>query len=282
MREVFAQGLREHGYVAGKNVILDERFAEAGTDRLPEAIRNLLSRKPDVLVVAGSQAINAAKAATTTVPIVMVSVADPVGQGLVASLARPGGNITGNAILAEVLVTKRLELLWEVIPKAKRVAYVANPTNQSTPAVVSQLRAAARALGIDIVLFNASTIDELEEVLKDAARQRVDALMINQDVMSFIFRKRIAESISRIRIPAMHGFSETVVEGGLISYSASTLEFYRNAAKFASRILKGAKPGDLPIELPTKMEMFVNLKTAKALGIAIPQSVLLRADRVIE
>jgi len=213
---------------------------------------------------------------------VAVTIADPVGQKIVASLARPGANITGNAILGEVLVAKRVELLREVLPKAKRVGYLANPSNPVTPAVLEHLRAAATKLGVDVVQFNASNVGELDEVLKVIANQRLDALMLGGDALFSIFGKRIAESVLKSRVPAIHAFSEAVIDGGLISYAASTQEFFHNAAKFVHRILNGAKPGDLPIEQPTRVEMFINLKTAKALGVTIPQSVLLRADRVIE
>lgn len=251
-------------------------------ERLPEAIRDLLSRKPDVLVVGGSQAVHAAKAATSSTPIVMVSIADPAGQGIVASLSRPGGNITGNAILSEVLATKRLELLHEILPKAKRLGFLANPSNPVTPLILNPLRTAALKLGVDVIQFNASNVGELDEALKSIASRRIDGLIISQDVLAYVYGNRIADFLFRNRVPAIHGFSESVLAGGLISYAPSIEEYYRNAARFVARILNGAMSGDLPIEQPTRMEMFVNLKTAKALGITIPSTVLLRADRVIE
>ena len=281
-RKSFAQGMRERGYVNGKNVILEEVYAAGGDQRLPELIADLLRRKPAVLLVGGGQAVQAAKAATSSVPIVVYSMADPVGQGVAASLARPGGNITGIAILSEALVGKRLEILLEVVPKARRVAYLMNPRNPAAEKIFASAEVAARNLGVVLTGFRASNAAEIGEALKAIAKQRADAVLLTQDTTAYTFRKLIADSLAASRIPAMHGFGEAVVEGALMSYSANLNENRRHAASFVDRILKGANPGDLPFEQATHMEMVVNTRAAKGLGITFPQTVLLRADRVIE
>ena len=281
-RESFAKGMQERGYVDGKNVILEQVYAAGGDQRLPELIADLLRRKPAVLLVGGGQAVQAAKAATSSVPIVVYSMADPVGQGVAASLARPGGNITGIAILSEALVGKRLEILLEVVPKARRVAYLMNPKNPIAEKIFSSAKAAARDRGVVLTEFRASSAAELGEALKAIAKQRPDAVLLTQDTTAYAYRKLIADSLAASRIPAMHGFGEAVVEGALMSYSANLNENRRYAASFVDRILKGAKPGDLPFEQATQMELVVNAKAAKSLGITFPQTVLLRADRVIE
>ena len=281
-RAMLAQGLREHGYELGRNVLFDERWLGARNERASPAIGELIQGKPAVLVVAGSHSILAAKAATSSIPIVMATVGDPVSMGLVASLARPSGNITGNAMLTEVLGAKRFEILREILPNAKVIGYFSNASNAGFVSSMRPVEARAKKLGVQIVHFGGTNEAELERALGAMGSTRPDAVLFGADGLNLLFRQKINASLAANRIPAMHSFSEAVVDGGLISYAPSTGEFFRNAASFVDRILKGAKPGDLPIEQPTKFELVVNLKTAKALGITIPQSVLLRADRVIE
>ncbi len=277
----FLQGLREQGYVDGKNLLLDETFVAGRDARLPEIIVEILGRKPAVLVVGGSQSVRAAKTATATVPIVVYSVADPVGQGIVPSLSRPGGNITGIAILSEILIAKRVEILLEVVPNARRIAYLANPKNPVMTALANVASTAAKRLGATVTVVKASNEAEIEEALKGITRRRFDAVLMSGDVTAFTNRKMIAELLALNRVPAMHGFAENVDAGGLMSYSAGRGSS-RHSATFVSRILKGAKPGDLPFEQPTQMELVLNVKAAKNLGITFPLTVLLRADRVIE
>lgn len=281
-RESLAKGLSDRGYTNARNVVLDEAFVNGRNETVRQTIDGLLRRKPAVLVVAGSHAAQAAKAATSTVPIVVATMGDPVAQGLVASLARPGGNLTGNFIFAEALGTKRLELLKELLPKAAEIGYLWNPTNPVAAWNVKNMDAAAKRLGVRLTHLRASSEAMLDEVLAALPGRRLDALLLSADGTSVVFRKKIVASLAASRIPAMYPSGTVAAEGGLISYASSGAEFWRNAASFVDRILKGAKPGDLPIEQATKFELVVNLKTAKALGITIPQSILLRADRVIE
>ncbi len=281
-RDTFEQAMRSDGYVDGKNMVLDSVFIGGRNEGLTRAIRDLIGRKPAVIVVWNSQATHAAKAATTTIPIVMGAVGDPVGQGYVASLARPGGNITGNATLTLALGAKRLEILKELVPKATQVGYIVNVANPGYPVAMQHVEASARNLGIRVVQFRATNEAELDSALLAVAAARMDAVIMTGDPLGNLHRRKIVESLSRTRMPAIHSFAEAVVDGGLISYTGDRAEFSRSAARFVDRILKGAKPADLPIEQPTKFNLVVNLKTAKALGITIPQTVLLRADRVIE
>lgn len=278
----FVQGMREQGYADGRNFALDVRYADGKLDRLPEIVRELLERKPDVIVTAGSQAIWVAKKATSTVPIVMASVADPVGQGLIASLARPGGNVTGLAILTESLASKRLELLREVFPKTLRFGHLLNLKNPAIAIIRKQTETAATILGIELREFDAGNSAELDSALAAIATQRPHAVTVIEDALFFNYRRKIVDSLSQNRIPSIHGFRESAIEGGLMSYTVNFDENYRKSATYVHKILKGAKPGELPVEQPTHFELLVNLKTAKALGVKIPPSVLLRADKVIE
>lgn len=280
--ESFFREMRELGYVNARNVEFDVRYAEGRNDRWPELIGELLGRRPDVIALGGSVAIQAARKATSTVPIVMVSVANPVAQGLVASLARPGGNITGNAILTEVVALKRLELLREVLPKVPRFAYLGNPSNPVYQPVRLEMNLAARKLGVELVHVNATNSGELDEALSTIRDQRLPALMVAEDSVLLVLHKKIVEALLRNRIPSMFPQSLHVAEGGLMSYGVKLTDLSRKSAVYVHRILSGAKPADLPVEQPTQFELTVNLKTARALGITIPQSVLLRADRVIE
>lgn len=279
--EAFLQGMKAHGYENGKNVLLEEHRTDR-VEQLPQIIAKVIESGPSVVVVTGTQSVMAAKRASSTVPVVMATVGDPVGQGIVASLSRPGGNITGNAILSEVLSGKRLELILEIVPQATRVGLLGNPANPISQRVSKMLGAAAKSRGRELVEVGVKNEAELIEVLAQLPNRRLDAMMVGGDLLLFAQRKRIVESLFRARIPAVYSDTDAIEEGGLVGYAASNTEMWRNAAKFVHRILQGANPGDLPIEQPTRMEMLLNLRTAKALGITVPPAVLLRADRIIE
>jgi putative ABC transport system substrate-binding protein len=282
VRDAFEQAMRSFGYADAKTMVLESVYTESRIEGLAQSLRDVVGRKPAVIVVRGSPATKAAKAATTSIPIVMTYVGDPVGQGYVASLARPGGNITGNAALSHILAAKRLELLRELFPKATQVGYIVNAANPGYQVNRQYVDASARNLGIRLVEFRAKNEAELELALSAVAASRLEAVMMTADTMALVHRRKIVESLARTRTGAIHAYAEVVVDGGLISYSASATEAYRNAASFVDRILKGAKPGDLPIQQASNFELVVNLKTAKALGITVPQSILLRADEVIQ
>ena len=279
--QAFLQGMKAHGYEHGKNALLEEHRADH-IEQLPQMVEKVIESRPSVVVVGGTQAVLVAKRTTSTSPIVMASVGDPVGQGIVASLSRPGGNITGNAILSEVLASKRLELILEIVPQARRLGLLGNPANPLALRTSKMLTAAAKSRGRELVEVGVKNEAELAEALAQLPGRRLDAMIVGQDILLFAQRKRVVEGLLHARIPAVYGVTDAIEEGGLIGYAASNNEMWRNAAKFVHRILQGAKPGDIPIEQATRMEMILNLRTAKALGIAIPQSVLLRADRVIE
>lgn len=285
LADVFEEAMREGGYVHGRDVVFDLRYVGTpdGTwERLERVISELLQLRLDVIVTIGSQGALAAKKATSTIPIVMATVADPVGQGLVTSLAQPGGNITGNAILTEVVVAKRLELLHSVLPKARKIGFLMNRSNPSAAIILSSLESAAKQLSVTLVHFAASSASEVNAALEQIARQRPEAVMVDQDSVFYIARARIAQRMVREKIPAIYSFREAVADGGLMSYANSTKAMLRRAAIFVVRILKGARPSDLPIEQATTFELEINLKTAKALGLTIPPSLLLQATNVIE
>jgi putative ABC transport system substrate-binding protein len=281
--EAFRQGLRALGYVEGQNIALEARSAEGRPDRLSVLASELVRLKVDVVVTNGEPAIRAAKAATGTIPIVMAIVGDPVAPGFVASLARPGGNITGLTNLAAGLERKRLELLKEAVPHASRVAVLRDPENQVLdPHYWQETQQAAQALGI--TLHSASVRDpkEFAGAFATISRERAGALIVFADTFFTAHRTQIAQLALKHRIPTMHDTRLFVEAGGLIAYGPDVLDLWRHAAVFVDKILKGAKPGDLPVEQPTKFELVINLKTAKALGLTIPPSLLQRADQVIE
>ena len=284
--QAFQQGLRDHGYVEGQNIKIEYRYtdvaAQGHPNLFPRLAAELVRLKPDVLVVSIVETVLAAKKATATIPIVMVSVGDPVRSSLVASLARPGGNVTGLSYLAPDLIGKDLELLKEAVPKAERVAVLVNPTDPLHPELVASTKKAAGSLGVQLKIVEAGASTELEGAFSIIARERMGAVLVLPDGMFYLNRTRIAELALRNRLPSMSGFSEMAKAGGLMGYSSSAVANYRRAATYVDKILKGAKPADLPIEQPTKFELVINLKTAKALGLTIPPSLLLRADQVIE
>ena len=263
-------------------MVIDYRYAEGLVDRLPDLAAELVRLKVDLLVSWGTQGVMAAKSATETIPIVMVAVRDPVGIGLIASLARPGGNVTGVSGSAGLeWVAKQLELLKATVPKIRRVAILSNPTNAYHQLAIREANVAARSLGVQLQLLEARGPNDFEGAFAAMAKERVGALLVLSDAMLNSHRTRIAELAARSRLPAAYGVRESVEAGGLMSYGPSFLDSYRRAATYVDKILRGAKPAELPVEQPTAFELVINLKTAKALGLTIPESVLLRADQVI-
>src|SRR5215831_19751231 len=282
--DAFRQGLRELGWVEGQNIVIDYRYAEGRVDRLPGLAAELVRLTVDLIVAsAGTQVAIAAKNATETIPIVMIYVRDPVGTGLIASLARPGGNVTGVSGSAGLeMFAKQLELLKETVPKIRRVAILSNPDNAYHQLAIRQVNVAARSLGVQLQLLEARGPNEFDGAFAAMAKERVGALLVVSDTIFNSHRTRLADLAARSRLPAAYGVRESVEAGGLMSYGPSFLESYRRAATYVDQILKGAKPAELPVEQPTKYELVINMKTAKALGLTIPQSVLLRADEVIQ
>jgi putative ABC transport system substrate-binding protein len=278
----FQQGLRELGYVEGKSIVIEQRYGAGRSERLPELAAELVRLEVDVLVVGGEAATLAAKKATSAIPIVMVSVADPVGIGLVASLAHPGGNVTGLSDLHADLVPKRLQLLKEVVPSASRVAVLLNPVNPSHPLQLKDLQAAAPALGVTILAFKVKGPDDIDRAFTIIRKERPGGLLVLGDRMLGTHRRRIIGLAVKSRLASIHTLRGWVEAGSLMSYGANFSDLYRRLATYVDKILKGAKPADLPVEQPTRFELVINLKTAKALGLTIPPSVLLRADQVIE
>jgi putative ABC transport system substrate-binding protein len=283
MAEAFRRGLRDLGYVEDRNIVIYSRWAEGRFDRLPDLAAELVSLNVDILVAVVTQASVAAKNVAGTTPIVMVGVADPVGAGLVDSLARPGRNITGTSSMGDDAVRTSLQLLMEVAPRVPRVAVLWNPAN---PVFQTQLlreaELAGPALGVQLQLLEVRNPNELERAFAAMTRQRAGALLVLPDPMFTFHRQRIIELAARSRLPAMYGLREWADAGGLMSYGANYTELSRRAATYVDKILKGAAPAGLPVEQPTKFELVVNLKAAKALNLKIPQPVLLRADEVVE
>ena len=279
----FREGLRELGYVEGQNVVLESRWAEGKFDRLPDLAAELVRLKVDIIVSVVTQASLAAKNATRTIPIVMVAPGDPLGSGLVSSLARPGGNLTGPSSMYSDLVAKQLELLREIVPNLSRVALLWNPANAGWQAqMLKATDAAARALGVQVQLLEARGPDDLEAAFAAMTKQRASALLVAVDVIYALHARRIADLAAKHRLPAMYGSTEHAQAGGLIAYAPNIPEVFRRAATYVDKILKGARPGDLPVEQPTKLDMVVNLGTARAMGMTIPSSVLVRATQVID
>ncbi len=280
--DAFRQGLHELGYVEGQTIVIEYRFAEGWPERLPGLAAELVRLKVDVIVTTASPAPEAAKQATSTIPIVFVGSGDPLAAGLVASIAQPRGNITGLASLTPELVGKQLELLKEVAPKVSRVAVLQNPNNSGHPIVLRQAEGATQALGVQLHILQARTPPEIDTAFAAMRSQRVGGVLVLRDALVFSQRTQIAALAAKSRLPAVYGGREEVEAGGLMAYGASLSHMYRRAATYVDKILKGAKPGDLPVEQPTKFELIINLKTAKALGLTIPRSLLQRADEVIE
>jgi len=275
----FLQRLREHGWIENQNFVTESRLTEdAGKTSLALA-KELVARNADVIVVTSTEAALAAKQTTGAIPIVMANIGDPVGTGLVASLARPGGNITGISFQGTELAGKQLDLLKEAFPWLSRVVVLANPANASHALRVKEAEVAAGKLHLQLEVVEARQISEIESAFAVIARKRAEAILVLADP---IFRHEATRLASLARVPAMYGLRENVAVGGLMSYGASFTELFRQAADYVDKILKGAKPADLPVEQPTKFELVINLKTARTIGLTIPQSLLLRADEVIQ
>jgi putative ABC transport system substrate-binding protein len=280
--EAFRQGLHELGYVEGQNIAIEYRSAEGKSERLPGLAAELVRLKVDVIVAASPPATEAAKGATSTIPIVFAVSGDPVAAGLVASLARPGGNITGLATISGDVLGKQLELLKGVTPKVSRVAVLQNPSNPGHALMLPQAEGAARALGVQLQVLKARTPSEIEAAFAAMSSQRAGGVLVLRDALFRAQRAQIAALAAKRRLPAVYGLREEAEAGGLMAYGASVPHMFRRAATYVDKILKGAKPADLPVEQPTKFELVINLKTAKALGLTIPPSLLGQADQVIQ
>jgi ABC-type uncharacterized transport system substrate-binding protein len=279
--DAFRQGLLELGYVEGKNIAIEYRSAEGNINRLPELAAELVRLKIDCIVTAGENPTRAAKQATNTIPIIMTSVGDPVGLGFAASLARPGGNITGLSTYSADLAGKRLEFLKETIPKLSRVAIFSDPRAFSPSIELKETEAAARLLKVQVTFFEVRSLDELEDAFRSSAKSRADGFIIMPSGFFNTNQRRLVELAAKHRLPGMYLEQEFVLAGGLMTYATSIPDLYRRAAAYVDKILKGAKPADLPVEQPTKFELVINLKAAKQIGLTIPPNVLARADKVI-
>ena len=274
-------GLRDLGYIEGKNLLIEFRWADGKYERLSELAAELVRLKVDVLVTHGTPGILAAKQATTTLPIVMATVSDPVATGLVASLRQPGANVTGVMFFTQELNEKRLEMVREVFPKARRVAILANPENDSMKPIIPALEVAAKALKLEFRRFDVRGPEEFEKAFAAMVAARADVVVAIEDAMLIANSKGIVEHASKRRLPLI-GWNEVADNGGFLSYGVNFPDMFRRSASYVDKILKGARPADLPVERSTKFELVINMKTAKALGVKLPQSVLVRADRVIE
>jgi ABC-type uncharacterized transport system substrate-binding protein len=279
--EAFRQGLRELGYVEGKNIVIEWRYAEGKLDRLPALAAELVRLKVDIIVTAGPPPTRSAKQATSTVPIVMALDDDPVGSGFAASLARPGGNITGLATLDPELSGKQLELLREIVPKLSRVGVLGDVTRPGTPQALREINVAAGAFGVQVQYLEVRGPKDIETAFRAAGKERADAALV---LPSYLIsqRRQVTDLAVKSRLPVIYPRPEYVEDGGLVFYGASITDLYRRAATYVDKILKGAKPADLPIEQPKKFELIINLKAAKQIGLTIPPNVLARADKVIK
>ncbi len=277
----FHEGLSKAGYVEGKDVIIEYRWAEGHYDRLPALAADFIGRKVDVIFSSGTPAVLAAKSLTSTIPIVFTA-GDPVGDGLIASLSRPGGNLTGVSIMSTELVPKQLDLLSDLVPQAGLFALLANPNNPNDRRIVRDLHAAARIKGVQVQTLNISTEGDLETGFASIVQQHVGAVIVGTDAFFNNRREQLAALAARHAVPAMYYWREFVVAGGLVSYGASLTDVFRQVGAYVGLVLGGAKPADLPVQQPTKFELVINLKTAKALGLTISPSLIARADEVIE
>jgi putative ABC transport system substrate-binding protein len=277
----FRQGLSETGYIEGKNVAIDYRSADGQYDRGPALAADLVSRKVDVIVAIGPGVL-AAKSATTTIPIIFLGGGDLIDTGLLGSFARPGGNVTGVSIMATELDPKRLDLLSELVPQARVIALLANPTRASAKSMIRNVQGAAHMKGLQLHTLKASTEGEINAAFASLVQQHAEALLVSADPFFNSRRDELVTLAARHAVPAMYQWREFAAAGGLISYGSSLTGTFRQTGIYAGKVLKGAKPADLPVEQPTTFELVVNLKTAKALGLTVPQSILARADEVIE
>jgi len=284
--EAFKQGLRERGYTEGKNIVLDYRYAEGNVDRLPSLAAELVQLKVDVIVTTSGNSARAARQATRAIPIVLTTGADPVKTGLAESLAKPGGNVTGLSIIEEDLSGKRVEILKETFPKMTRVAYLWNPVAVAYTASgnlsYDQVEKATKAVGVQLLSYKVSSLAEIKKAFADMPKVRPHALVVLQSPLMTLNSKRIVELALEQHLPGMYPSNQFAQEGGLMAYGPVIADLYRRAATYVDKILKGTKPTELPIEQPMKFELAINLKTAKQIGVTIPQSMLYRADKVIK
>ena len=277
--EAFRQRLRELGYVEGKNIVIEYRYAEGKGERLPDLAAELVRLKVDIIVTIGPSATLAAKKASGTIPIVFAAANDPVGTGLVSSLARPGGNITGLSLMSPDLDGKRLELLKEAVPKVARVAFLWQPGGTRGNLPLTEMEAAAKALGLKLLSLEVRSLDDFEGAFARAKKERAQALITTTGALINTQQRRVLDFAAKNRLPAIYHYSEFVEAGGLMSYGPDNTDIWRRAADFVDKILKGAKPGDMPVEQPKKFEFIINLKAAKQIGLTIPPNVLARVDR---
>jgi putative ABC transport system substrate-binding protein len=282
MWQSFRQAMRELGYVEGQTVNYEYRYSEGASDRLAAVMGELIRRPVDLIATFGTPPTEAAKAATTTIPIVMIGVGDPVGTGLVASLARPGGNMTGNTVLSPDLGAKRLQILREAIAGASRVAYLVNPDNASTMTTLAEMKLAAASAGMTLIGVEVGSGTDLGSAFTAMLRTRPNALLVSNDPLHQLRIDRIISFLAQHRLPGMFYAKENVAAGGFMAYGASVTDLFRRAAGYVHRILQGTRPADLPVELPTKFDLAINLRTARALGLDLPQLLIARADEVIE
>ena len=280
--DTFRQALNNIGYIEGKNVRFEYRYVEGYNERLPELANDLADLNVDVIVTWGTDAVLAAKQATTTIPIVMGAIGDPLGSGIVTNLARPGGNVTGSSSRAAELESKRLELLKEAVPGLSRVAILFNPTNHYMPLALQSARKGAQMLHVSLAIYEVRDTTTLDAAFVTLTKDRPDALMVPADTFLVSQRSRIAQFAIENKLPSVYTFREYIEAGGLIAYTPNYHDLFRRAASYVDKILKGAKPGELPIGQPTKFQLVINLKTAKALGLVIPRALLVGADQVIE
>ena len=278
----FPRRMSALGYVEGRNLIIEWQFADGDYERLPGMAAELVRLNVDVIMALGPPGVVAAQKATSTIPIVIVVSADPIAAGFVKSLAQPGGNITGLSNLAGDLGAKHLEMLLAVVPKLSRVAVLVNPANSAHPAIFKNVQAAAQKTGVNILPVTAQSAPEIESAFSSMTRDRAGAVIVALDPLFIQQAHGIAAQATKHRLPSIFAFSESAEAGGLMSYGQNQVDIYRRAADYVDRIFKGAKPGDLPVEQPTKLELFINSTTAKSLGLTIPQTLLISADKVIE
>ena len=278
----FLKGMGELGYIEGKNLVVEWRFADGNFERLPGLAADLVQSKVDVIVAVASPAIGAAQRATTTIPIVMATTGDPVGSGFVKSLARPGGNITGFSNMGGDIGPKLFDLLRSVVPKLSRVAVLVSPTSTTYRTISESVQDAAQQAGVKTLVVEASSPQEVENAFSMMARENADAVIVGASTFFSLQKRQVAELALKFRMPSMFGNPANVEAGGLMSYGYRVADNYQRSATYVDKILKGAKPGDLPVEQPVTLELVVNLKTANALGLTIPQSLLVRADEVIQ
>ena len=280
--DAFTQAMRELGYVEGKNLVIEARFADGKSERLPGLAAELISLKPALIVTHAMNATEALRRATSTIPIVVSPMTDPVGRGLAASLARPGGNVTGMSFVGIDVTAKQLELLKTMLPALSHVAVLMNPSNPTHPALQKVVQAYAQQIGVKVLAVDAGTVEDIERAFVAMAQERPDAGICLSDPLFTGQRRRIPELALKHRLPMIFSQREFVAAGGLMSYGPSLVDFYRGTARYADKILKGANPGDLPIEQPTRIHLALSRKTAKTLGLTIPSELLLRADEAID